>query len=261
MHSSKLSTFVIDCQNTDLEAAAQFWSAALRRDLKPTTDDRYRDLRCPPAQPLVMIQKVEHPSRIHLDIESADIPAEVERLTGLGAKEIERIRTWVVMEAPTGQRFCVVRPQRPEQEAPPYDRAAFAGWGGHYQGRVTTYLESAEHSDDTLFIEPMLGGRYARLQWFGSVGGKPRTGEMVFACGRAGYEMTWVDTFHTSPGIMFSRGAVRTDGIIAVTGEYQASDQTWRWRTELSPLLHMRAFNIAPDGTEDLAIEVEWRRQ
>ena len=59
-----------------------------------------------------MIQRVEHESRIHLDIESDDIDAEVARLEGLGAKKVEKIRTWTVMEAPTGQRFCVVRPQR-----------------------------------------------------------------------------------------------------------------------------------------------------
>ncbi len=30
----------------------------------------------------------------------------------LGAKRISDIRRWVVMEAPTGQRFCVVRAAR-----------------------------------------------------------------------------------------------------------------------------------------------------
>ncbi|MHB8477941.1 MAG: VOC family protein [Steroidobacteraceae bacterium] len=35
------------------------------------------------------------------------------RLAKLGAKVAERLERWVVMEAPTGQRFCVVRIQRP----------------------------------------------------------------------------------------------------------------------------------------------------
>jgi hypothetical protein len=60
----------------------------------------------------VVVQRVEHPSRVHLDIETDDIDAEVARLEALGARRIETIRTWWVMEAPTGQRFCVVRPQR-----------------------------------------------------------------------------------------------------------------------------------------------------
>ena len=49
---------------------------------------------------------------MHLDIESDDIEAEVRRLEALGATKIEAIRTWVVMAAPTGHRFCVIRPQR-----------------------------------------------------------------------------------------------------------------------------------------------------
>jgi hypothetical protein len=55
------------------------------------------------------VQIVDHPSRVHLDIEADDIDAEVRRLEKLGAKRIQQIQSWWVMEAPTGQRFCVVR--------------------------------------------------------------------------------------------------------------------------------------------------------
>jgi hypothetical protein len=57
---------------------------------------------------------VEHPSRVHIDIETDDIEAEVQRLEALGAKRVAQVKRWWVMEAPTGQRFCVVRPQRPD---------------------------------------------------------------------------------------------------------------------------------------------------
>lgn len=70
-------------------------------------------LQSPPDEPIVQIQRVEHESRAHIDIESDDIPAEVARLVKLGAKVVERLERWVVMQAPTGQRFCVVRAQRP----------------------------------------------------------------------------------------------------------------------------------------------------
>jgi hypothetical protein len=49
---------------------------------------------------------------VHLDIETDDIEAEVARLEKLGARRIEKVRSWWVMQAPSGQRFCVVRPQR-----------------------------------------------------------------------------------------------------------------------------------------------------
>jgi hypothetical protein len=58
------------------------------------------------------VQKVQHESRVHLDIEADDIEAEVRRLEALGAKRIGTVHSWCVMEAPTGQRFCVVRVQR-----------------------------------------------------------------------------------------------------------------------------------------------------
>src|SRR5262245_12636254 len=114
MHKSKLSTFVIDCQTDDVAAAATFWSRALGRDVLPAEagDDRYRTLGANPREALLMVQRVDHPSRIHLDIESDDIEAEVARLEALGAKRVEKIRSWWVMLAPTGQKFCVVRPQR-----------------------------------------------------------------------------------------------------------------------------------------------------
>ena len=70
-------------------------------------------LETPPDEPIVQIQRVEHESRVHLDIETDDIPAEVSRLEKLGATVVQRLERWVVMQAPTGQRFCVVRIQRP----------------------------------------------------------------------------------------------------------------------------------------------------
>ena len=116
MHHSRLCSLVIDCHTDDLDGAARFWSAALGRPLKERVDDaagdKYRPLATHEDEPVIEIQRVDHPSRVHLDIESDDIEAEVRRLEALGAKRIAAIRTWVVMEAPTGQRFCVIRPQR-----------------------------------------------------------------------------------------------------------------------------------------------------
>lgn len=112
MHKSRLSAFVIDCQTEDLEAAARFWSAALGRAVLPTDDPVYLELGTAREEPQLQVQKVAHPSRIHLDIESDDLEAEVKRLEALGAKRVAFVKRWWVMEAPTGQRFCVVQPQR-----------------------------------------------------------------------------------------------------------------------------------------------------
>jgi predicted enzyme related to lactoylglutathione lyase len=112
MHKSKLSGFIIDCQTDDLEAAAEFWGAALGmpvRELPPAEAASYKRLEDSRHGLDIEVQKVSHPSRVHLDIETDDIEAEVRRLEKLGAKRIQAVQTWWVMEAPTGHRFCVVR--------------------------------------------------------------------------------------------------------------------------------------------------------
>lgn len=113
MHKSRLAGFIIDCDTPDLDAAASFWTQALGYPLAKLEGDQgiYRKLQTGPAGLHIEVQKVEHPSRVHLDIESDDIEAEATRLEGLGAKKVERFPRWWVMEAPTGQRFCVVHPQ------------------------------------------------------------------------------------------------------------------------------------------------------
>jgi len=120
MHKSRLATIVIDCQTEDLDAAARFWSAALGRDASKPDDpasSHYRTLETSGDEVTMLLQAVQHPSRVHIDIETNDVVAEVRRLEALGAKRVVPVKSWWVMEAPTGHRFCVVRPQRPGFEA------------------------------------------------------------------------------------------------------------------------------------------------
>src|SRR5918992_1769165 len=116
MHYSRLCAVLIDCNTSDVDAAARFWSKALGRAVDSThagSRGNYRMLETPPDEVIAQIQRVEHESRVHLDIETDNIPAEVARLEKLGAEVVDRLERWVVMQAPTGQRFCVVRVQRP----------------------------------------------------------------------------------------------------------------------------------------------------
>ena len=111
MHRSQLRGFIIDCRTDDLEAAARYWSAAL--GLTPAASDKPEDagyvvFEREPNGLDIEVQKVEHESRVHLDIETDDIEAEAARLEKLGAKRVRAVRDWLVMEAPTGQRFCLV---------------------------------------------------------------------------------------------------------------------------------------------------------
>ncbi|AHX11947.1 glyoxalase [Dyella jiangningensis] len=116
MHHSRLCTVVIDCQTDDLKDAASFWSRALNKRIATVDQDgdgRYAELVTEQDEPIILLQRVDHESRVHLDIETDDLDAEVARLEGLGAIRVAYVRDrWWVMQAPSGHRFCVVRPQR-----------------------------------------------------------------------------------------------------------------------------------------------------
>ena len=114
-HRSRINGILIDCNVDDIQSAALFWAEALGRPVNPDhrgTRGDYVMLEDRPDQISVQIQRVDHESRVHIDIETDDIPAEVARLEKLGATVDRQLERWVVMRAPSGQRFCVVRVQR-----------------------------------------------------------------------------------------------------------------------------------------------------
>ncbi len=116
MHKSRLSGFIIDCQAEDLQSAEAFWSRALGFDTVSSddpADKNYTLLETGDDDLDVELQRVDHPSGVHLDIGSDDVEAEVTRLEALGARRIKSVRDWWIMESPSGHRFCVVPAQAP----------------------------------------------------------------------------------------------------------------------------------------------------
>ena len=114
MHQSRLGAIVIDCQEPDdMGALAAFWCKALGLTVSPDQpDDRYVALSAPDGEAKVIIQRVEHEPRVHLDIETDDKEAEAQRLIALGAKPVGKVKSWHVLEAPSGHRFCLISPTR-----------------------------------------------------------------------------------------------------------------------------------------------------
>lgn len=121
-HRSRLAGFIIDCQDAQADAAASFWAQALGLRAQPAYTDgeaAYAELHGAPGALHVEVQCVDHPSRVHLDIEADDIDAEADRLEALGARRVARVKRWWVMEAPTGHRFCIVQMRHPETGTAP----------------------------------------------------------------------------------------------------------------------------------------------
>lgn len=122
-HRSRLAGFIIDCRVDDLDPAATFWSRALGLPIADAdagdVPGQYQQFGDTPADLHIEVQKVDHASRVHLDIEADDIDAEADRLEQLGARRIGFVKRWWVMEAPSGQRFCVVKMHHPEKGPQP----------------------------------------------------------------------------------------------------------------------------------------------
>jgi hypothetical protein len=115
-HRILLREVVIDVPHAQLEAATAFWARALDTTTRPLKDyDEFVELIEPAARCVVGIQDIGSDSpRFRVDIESDDVEAEVARLVRLGATEVARHRSWVVLRDPVGLLLCVLPPDTPD---------------------------------------------------------------------------------------------------------------------------------------------------
>jgi predicted enzyme related to lactoylglutathione lyase len=112
-HHSRLSTLMIDCATDRFEQSIDFWTRALglAKPRRPSAGQRYITLGRVEGPLFVRLQKVDRNPGYHLDIASDSPAAEVERLEAAGAKLKYRIKRWWVLEDPSGNAFCVIRPE------------------------------------------------------------------------------------------------------------------------------------------------------
>jgi glyoxalase superfamily protein len=109
MHRSRLSTLLIDVRAEEAVSSAAFWSAALGASTHtPPGEPQFRTLQdCAPGL-VVAVQAVQDAPRYHVDIETDDVEAEVQRLADLGAVEVSRWQGCHTLEAPGGHLLCVI---------------------------------------------------------------------------------------------------------------------------------------------------------
>jgi len=111
-HHSRLCAALVDVPDADYGATVEFWSGALgRTSSSDSQDPDYAEFGEVMPGLHLMIQRIGGPARVHLDIETDDIDAEVARLESLGAVLVEKVKAWSVMRDPAGLLFCVVAPQ------------------------------------------------------------------------------------------------------------------------------------------------------
>jgi predicted enzyme related to lactoylglutathione lyase len=114
-----ISVLAISFDAHDAARLAHFWAQALRRSVNhgatedfasvaPDTDSR--------LGPFLMFHKVPEgktvKNRLHFDLQAADVTAEADRLTSLGAQQVrslvENNNHWISLRDPEGNEFDLV---------------------------------------------------------------------------------------------------------------------------------------------------------
>lgn len=106
MHRSRIGVVLIDHHGRHFDQSMAFWGGV--QGVEPALEGRYASVGEVGSLNLEVQRLDEGTSRVHLDIETDDIPAEVERLERLGATVVEERDGSVVMADPGGVVFCVV---------------------------------------------------------------------------------------------------------------------------------------------------------
>lgn len=111
-HFSRFSTVVIDVPPDQHDRELAFWEAAVGQPFPQLDYPEYHGVRLPGEDFSLLVQHLgEGTPRVHVDIHTDDVPAEVDRLERLGAERVQREHSWWVMRDPAGLLFCVIPAQ------------------------------------------------------------------------------------------------------------------------------------------------------
>ncbi|SCG69276.1 VOC family protein [Micromonospora inositola] len=109
MHRSRLHALIIDVPQDAAGSATDFWSAALGAPPRHDADEpEFTNLPEVVPDLVTAIQSVDDAPRYHVDIETDDVRAEVDRLLALGATPVSQWQECHVLRAPSGHLLCVI---------------------------------------------------------------------------------------------------------------------------------------------------------
>ncbi|MFC8197984.1 VOC family protein [Streptomyces sp. NPDC060006] len=109
MHRSRMYALIVDAPEREASAAARFWSSALGVPAHvDSAEPQFTSLVGAVDGLATVVQSVADTPRMHIDIETDDVDAEVARLLGLGATEVSQWLQCHVLRAPGGHLLCVI---------------------------------------------------------------------------------------------------------------------------------------------------------
>ena len=109
-HYSRVERVVVDVTAEDHDAELAFWLGAVGGESgRSQRHPEYHWSTLPHQEMAMLVQRLgAGDSRVHLDIHTDDLEAEVARLERLGAARVRRHDRWWVLRDPAGLLFCVV---------------------------------------------------------------------------------------------------------------------------------------------------------
>lgn len=122
----------IDVATDAVDTTCSFWTAVTGWPVGApwSGHPEFRSFVPPAGSDYLHVQRIEGPSRVHLDLMSHDIEADVDTHVALGATAVERYAQWQVMASPGGLPYCLVEERR-ERRRPPATR-----WPNGHRSRV-----------------------------------------------------------------------------------------------------------------------------
>lgn len=138
---------------------------------------------------------------------------------------------------------------------------------GSWSGTYHLWLDPAKPSETSRANatgKMVAKGAYFLFTYQWTQGQKDQEGVFFLAGLGEKATTTWGDSFHSVPKPMECEGFLVDDGKkLVLNGKYSGGpgQPDWGWRTEFSmedsTHIKMEAFNISPDGSEDIAVRCE----